>query len=68
MANVSVNHDFLHKKSINTEVPQDVKDFIKEHIDLLPKEIYARLVSKDLDLHICQKQIHFWWSKLGQNR
>lgn len=68
MANLSVKHDFLHKKPINTEVPQDVKDFIKEHIDLLPKEIYAQLVSKGLDPSIRQKQIHFWWSKLGQKR
>jgi hypothetical protein len=68
MANLSINHDFLHQKPVNTEVPQDVKDFIKEHIDLLPKEIYAQLVSKGLDLPIRQKQIHFWWSKLGQNR
>ena len=41
MVNLSVNHDFLHKKPINTEVSQDIKDFIKENIDLLPREIYA---------------------------
>jgi len=59
MANLSVNHDFLHKKPINTEVTQDIKDFIKNNIDLLPREIYAQLVSKGLDLSIRQKQIHF---------
>ena len=68
VVNLSVNHDFLHKKPVNTEVTQDIKDFIRNNIDLLPREIYAQLVSKGLDPSIRQKQIHFWWSKLGQNR
>jgi hypothetical protein len=68
MASLSVKHEFLHKRPINVDVSQDIKDFIKKHIDLLPREIYAQLVSKGLDPSIRQKQIHFWWSKLGQNR
>jgi hypothetical protein len=68
MVSLSVKHDLLHQRPTNVEVSQDIKDFIKEHIDLLPREIYAQLVSKGLDLFIRQKQIHFWWSKLGEYR
>jgi hypothetical protein len=68
IVSLSVKHDFLHLRPANVEVSQDIKDYIKEHIDLLPREIYAQLVSKGLDLSIHQKQIHFWWSKLGENR
>ena len=68
VAILSVKHDFLHEKPINVEVSQEIKDFITENIDLLPREIYAQLVKKGLDLSIRQKQIHFWWVQLGQNR
>src|SRR5581483_6520525 len=50
MASLSVKHDLLHKKPTNVEVSQDIKDFIKENINLLPREIYAQLVNKGLDL------------------
>ena len=67
MVSLTVEHDLLHQRPNDVvEVSQDIKDFIKEHIDLLPREIYAQLVSKGLDLSIRQKQIHFWWSKLGE--
>ncbi|GBC07258.1 hypothetical protein RclHR1_07340004 [Rhizophagus clarus] len=59
MVNLSIKHDFLHQRPANVGVFQDIKDYIKEHIDLLPREIYAQLVSKGLDLSIHQKQIHF---------
>ena len=68
IVNLSIKHDFLHERPTNVEVSQDIKDFIKEHIDLLPREIYAQLLNKGLDLSIRQKQIHFWWSKLGEYR
>ncbi|GET00471.1 protein rad9 [Rhizophagus clarus] len=63
MASISMKHDFLHKRPANVEVSQDIKDFIKEHIDLLHREIYVQLVSKGLDSFIHQKQIHFWCQK-----
>jgi hypothetical protein len=68
MAKVMLQHDFLHVRPNITTIPQNVKDFIKENIDLLPREIYARLVDNGLDLSFQQKQIHFWWTQLGQNR
>ncbi|CAB4393767.1 unnamed protein product [Rhizophagus irregularis] len=57
-----------HPRPANVEVFQDIKNYIKEHIDLLLREIYAQLVSKGLDLSIHQKQIQFWWSKLEENK
>ena len=68
MAKLSMQHDFLHKRPSNTTVSQEIKDYIKENIDLLPREIYARLVAKGLDTSIRANQIHFWWTQIGQNR
>ncbi|CAB4494426.1 uncharacterized protein OCT59_026657 [Rhizophagus irregularis] len=62
------NFNFLHLRPANVEVFQDIKNYIKEHIDLLLREIYAQLVSIGLDLSIHQKQIQFWWSKLEENK
>ena len=35
-----------------------MKEFIGKNIDLLPREIDARLVNEGLDISIRQKQIH----------
>src|SRR3954454_24810366 len=51
-AKVTLQHDFLHVQPSITSIPQNIKDFIKENIDLLPREIYARLIDKGLDLSI----------------
>ena len=66
--NMAKQHDFLHKRPSNTTVSQEIKDYIKENIDLLPREIYAWLVAKGLDISIRANQIHFWWTQIGQNR
>jgi hypothetical protein len=71
VAKVSLYHKDLHAKPIDTSIPQDIKNFIASNIDLLPREIYARLINSediDLPLFIKQKQIHFWWTQLGQDR
>ena len=68
IAKVALQHDFLHTRPNIVTLPQNIKDFIKENIDLLPREIYARLINNGLDLSIRQKQIHFWWAQLGQTR
>ncbi|GES95072.1 ATP-dependent DNA helicase Pif1 [Rhizophagus clarus] len=49
---------------MNTSVSEDVKAFIIKNIDLLPREIYKRLVERGLNTNIRQKQIHFWWVEL----
>ena len=66
LSEVELLHKDLHVRPIDKSVPQDVKEFIKDNIDLLPKEIYACLVDKGLNVLIRQKQIHFWWTQLGQ--
>jgi hypothetical protein len=67
MAEVFLHHD-LHAKPRNISVPDKIKEFIKDNIDMLPREIYAQLVKEGMDVLIRQKQIHFWWSELGQHR
>ena len=57
----------LHLIQPDTSISQDIKTFILENIDLLPREIYKRLVERGLNTNICQKQIHFWWVELGKN-
>ena len=67
-ASVNVIHKILHELPKEVSVPNCVKDFISENIDLLPKEIYACLVESGLDPGIRQNQIYFWWTKLGEHR
>ena len=52
----------------NITIQPSVKKFILDNIDLLPREIYKRLVEHGLNINIRQKQVHFWWSELGKNR
>ncbi|GBC06809.1 hypothetical protein RclHR1_07060002 [Rhizophagus clarus] len=68
IAEITLLHKDLHMKPIDKSLPQSVKDFIKENINLLPREIYARLVNEGLDISIRQKQVHFWVTQLGQGR
>lgn len=56
-----------HSSPSNYSVSDSTKNFIKENINLLPREIYAKLVSNGMDLSICQKQIYYWWSKYMVN-
>ena len=39
-----------------------------DNVDLLPREIYKRLVEQGLDINIRQKQVYFWWSEIGKKR
>lgn len=58
----------LHQTRADISIPLDVKQFILNNIDLLPHEIYKRLVEHDLNINIRQKQVHFWWTELGKGR
>ena len=64
IASVNVIHKILHELPKEVGVSKCIKDFIAENIDLLPKEIYARLVENGLVLGI----LYFWLSKLGEAR
>ena len=66
-SNIEIYH-ILHPIRPDTSIPNEVKTFILDNIDLLPREIYKRLIERGLNINIRQKQIHFWWVELGKNR
>jgi len=67
LSNIEIQH-ILHPTQPNVSVPSEIKQFIWDNVDLLPREIYKRLVERGLDINIRQKQVHFWWTELGKNR
>ena len=52
--NIEIHHT-LHPSQPNTSISDEIKNFILENIDLLPREIYKRLVERGLDINIRQK-------------
>ncbi|CAB4433197.1 unnamed protein product [Rhizophagus irregularis] len=64
---IEIKHH-LHPKKADTSISPEIKQFILDNIDLLPREIYKRLVEQGLDINIRQKQVHFWWSEIGKKR
>jgi len=67
VANIEIYH-ILHSVRPDVTIPSEIKKFILDNIDLLPREIYKRLVEHGLNINIRQKQIHFWWTELGKSR
>ncbi|RHZ59351.1 hypothetical protein Glove_364g90 [Diversispora epigaea] len=67
LSNIEIEHH-LHSVRENVAISPDVKNFILENIDLLPREIYKRLIETGLNINIRQKQIHFWWTELGKSK
>ncbi|CAB4481914.1 hypothetical protein RhiirA1_469807 [Rhizophagus irregularis] len=57
-SNIEIKHH-LHPKKADTSISPEIKQFILDNIDLLPREIYKRLVEQGLDINIRQKQVHF---------
>ncbi|GET01768.1 hypothetical protein GLOIN_2v1847703 [Rhizophagus clarus] len=51
MIKLSIKHDFLHQRPANVEVFQNIKDYIKEYINLFSREIYAQLVRENKYKH-----------------
>src|SRR5271170_3519412 len=64
---IEMQHN-LHPIRPDVTISSEIKHFILDNIDLLPREIYKRLVERGLSINIRQKQIHFWWTELGKNR
>ncbi|CAB4466446.1 unnamed protein product [Rhizophagus irregularis] len=44
-------------------VPDWVKDYILQNLDLFPQVIYVQLIKQEMPTFIRQKQIHYWWSQ-----
>ena len=59
LSDIEMQH-ILHSTRVDISIPSEIKLFISDNIDLLPREIYKRLVERGLNLNIRQKQIHFW--------
>ena len=66
-ADIEMQH-LLHQLRPDISVSLEIKQFILDNIDLLPRDIYKRLIEQGLNINICQKQIHFWWTQLGKSR
>ncbi|CAG8763712.1 15066_t:CDS:2, partial [Racocetra persica] len=58
----------LHILRLDNSISPEIKQFILSNIDLLPREIYKRLVAQSLNINIYQKQIHYWWTEIGKER
>ncbi|CAB4424116.1 unnamed protein product [Rhizophagus irregularis] len=62
LSNIEINH-LLHPIRPNVSISTEIKQFILENINLLPCEIYKRLIEQGLDINVRQKQVHFWRDK-----
>jgi len=60
--------EFAHSSPLDNVISDNVKTFIQQNINLLPKTIYSRLIEQNISTTIRQKQIHFWWSKYVQEK
>ncbi|RIB29550.1 hypothetical protein C2G38_2155006 [Gigaspora rosea] len=58
----------LHSIRQDVSISNEIKDFIANNIDLLPREIYKRLIDHNLSINIRQKQIYYWWNELGKSQ
>ena len=61
-AYIKIQHHVLHNLPPDVTVPETVKQYIKDNVDLFPRIIYSQLVANGMDISIRQKQIHYWWS------
>jgi len=66
-ANIKMQH-YLHPTPPDILISPEIKNFILDNIDLLPREIYKQLIKQGLNINIRQKQIHFWWMEFGKTR
>jgi len=67
LSDIEIQH-ILHPIRPYASISSEIKCYILDNIDLLPWEIYKRLVENGLSINIRQKQIHFWWTELDRNR
>ncbi|PKY21650.1 hypothetical protein RhiirB3_435306 [Rhizophagus irregularis] len=61
IAYIVIKHHILHNLPPDVSVPETIKQFIKDNVDLFPQIIYSQLVTSGMDINIRQKQIHYWW-------
>ena len=59
LSKIEMQH-VLHTLRLDISIQPEIKQFILDNIDLLPREIYKRLVERGISINIRQKQVHFW--------
>ncbi|CAB4443331.1 unnamed protein product [Rhizophagus irregularis] len=62
-AYIHIQHNDLHIAPTDFSIPDWVKDYILQNLDLFPQVIYAQLIKQEMPTFIRQKQIHYWWSQ-----
>ncbi|CAG8746587.1 2386_t:CDS:2 [Rhizophagus irregularis] len=62
-AYIHIQHNDLHIAPTDFSVPDWVKDYILQNLDLFPQVIYVQLIKQEMPTFIRQKQIHYWWSQ-----
>ena len=66
MAQLEMKHDLLHIRPEKCNVSEEVKDFIRQYIHLVPKDIFPMLELSYPKL--TQKQVHYWWTQIVQQQ
>ena len=61
-ADIHIKHDDLHIIPHDFSIPDWIKNYISQNLDLFPRVIYAQLVNQGIPIYIQQKQVHYWWS------
>ncbi|CAG8802701.1 32217_t:CDS:2 [Gigaspora margarita] len=46
---LTLKHKLIHAQTNDVTIPQSIKEFIEKYIDLLPREIYARLIDNNMN-------------------
>ena len=67
-ADIHIKHDDLHLIPHDFSIPDWVKNYISQNLNLFPRVIYAQLVNQGIPIYIQQKQVHYWWSHYMVNK
>jgi hypothetical protein len=59
-------HDVLHPRPEKCGVTEEVKEKIRQQLELVPKDIFASLKASHPEL--TQKQVHYWWTHQMQEQ
>ena len=60
---IALKHNYLHTQRENITVSDDIKDYIRNHLNILPREIYNQLIRNteiNFPIEITDKQVHYW--------
>ena len=52
VAKITVSHEFAHSSPLDNVISDNVKTFIQQNINLLPKDIYSCLIEQNISTTI----------------